>query len=91
MATRFVLLEIAKQPEPERQRTLWDQGKAGELTVRQARTTPRLPPESTTRTICIALTDATVCVTFQSGEPSRSRIEAALRSALERVGSDNWE
>ncbi|MGE3312841.1 MAG: ParB/RepB/Spo0J family partition protein [Limisphaerales bacterium] len=91
VATKSVLLEIAKEPDPERQRTLWNQAKAGELTVRKARATPPPPPETTIRTIRIALPDATVCVTFQSGEPSRLRIEAMLRSALEQVGSDNWE
>lgn len=86
-ATKSVLLEIAKEPDPDRQQALWEQAKAGELTVRKARATPPPPPEPTTKTIRIVLPDATVCVTFQSGDSNPTRVIQALTDAVERVNS----
>ena len=86
-ATKSVLLEIAKEPDPERQRTLWDQAKAGELTVRKARTTPPPSAKVTAKTVSLDVGDAIVRVTFQSGDPLPDRVIVALKAALERLGS----
>ena len=37
-ASKSVLLEIAKEPDPARQQALWQQAQTGQLTVRKART-----------------------------------------------------
>ena len=84
IASRSVLLEIAKETDPERQRELWVQAQAGQLTVRKARTTKRESPTKVNHSVArkIEINEATVVVRFMSGEASRERVTAALQQAL---------
>jgi ParB family chromosome partitioning protein len=91
-ATKSVLLEIAKEPDPDRQQALWNQARAGELTVRKARTTPPPPTgpqtQATAKTVSFDMDEATVRVTFREGEPLPTRVIAALMAALDRLNSE---
>lgn len=82
---KSVLLEIAKEADPERQQTLWEQAKSGQLTARGARTAIRgSPPASPRRATCtITVPEATVIVRFQSGEQTPDRVRGALEAALQ--------
>jgi hypothetical protein len=84
LATKSVLLEIAKQPEPDRQQNLWRQVQNGRLTVRLARTanrtdSPQQPKKASTE---IELPEATVVVKFRSGQATAERVCQALELAL---------
>jgi len=78
------LLELAKVPEPEAQRALWQNAKEGKVTTRQARDAKRQakgkPPRKPA--ITISLPDATVTVRFKQGEANEDRVKAVLDQAL---------
>jgi ParB family chromosome partitioning protein len=82
--SKALLLELAKVPEPEAQRDLWEQIKAGKMTARRARFTKRQakgkPPRKPA--ITISLPDATVTVRFKQGEANEDRVKAVLDQAL---------
>lgn len=84
--TRSVLLEIAKEDDPELQRQLLRQALTGGLTVKTLRK-PRdkdseQPPSSSTS---IKLSDATVTIRFHSPEHSRDSVRQALEDALKSL------
>jgi ParB family transcriptional regulator, chromosome partitioning protein len=85
--SKSVLLEIAKEQDPDRQRELFDQSLAGTLTVRQAR---QSKPQSKPQPVVISLGDATVTLRFEYGNPTPERIAETLKKALEadRLRSD---
>jgi len=82
---KSVLLEIAKERDPTRQQVLWDQAKAGELTVRKARPPKPATPKPVNRLSTIELDDVTIRVEFHSGEASDQRALEALTVALRRL------
>lgn len=82
--SKSVLLEIAKETDPQRQRDLWDQARAGRLTVREARATKVRPPSARSRLVTIPLPDASVAVRVRGDDVSPERIVDALRCAIAR-------
>ena len=85
-ASKSLLLEIAKVPDPSRQQALWEKAQAGELTVRGARSASQGPPvvRPPPATWKRELGDAQVIVRFQEGEATPERVSAALEQALSR-------
>ena len=87
--TRSVLLEIAKQEDPDTQRQLLTQALHGQLTVktlRQPRSTDHdSPPSSSTS---IKLPDATITIRFHTAEHSQDSIRDALTEALASLTPD---
>ena len=83
-ANKSVLLEITKEPDPVRQRQLWTQAQAGQLTVRQARTpkAERPPAKPRAGVVTLQVTEASVVIRFASGEATPERVRAALAEAL---------
>ncbi len=83
-ATKSLLLEIAKEPDPKQQRLLWDKAQAGQLTVRRAKAQKRAGPAVHPRNAqcTIPLAGATVVIRFQQGEGTRERVADVLRQAL---------
>lgn len=85
--SKSVLLEIAKESDPDRQRELFERTRSGNLTVREAR---QAKPQSKPQPVVIALGDATVTLRFEYGNPTPERIAETLKKALEadRLCSD---
>ncbi len=85
-ASKSALLELAKVSEPEAQRDLWEQMKAGKVTAREARTAKDHAKGGPSRqtTASIALSHATVTVRVKEGELTPERIRAVLTEALAR-------
>src|SRR5580658_7521307 len=83
-ASKSVLLEIAKEPDRERQLSLWRQTKAGALTVRKARAAKRRtsPVSQTPTKATIELPGAKVFIRFRVGEATSDRICEILELAL---------
>ena len=83
-ATKSVLLEIAKEPDPRRQQILWRQAQTGGLTVRTARAVKRdgSPQKRATAETTIELPEATVAVKFRFGEATDDRVCEVLELAL---------
>jgi ParB family chromosome partitioning protein len=82
-ANKSVLLEIAKEPELDRQQAMWRQAEAGELTVRKARRAPtRRAAPPTTSSVTLFFEGARVSVEFESGDATPDRIRTALTAAL---------
>jgi len=83
-ASKSVLLEIAKEPDRERQLTLWQQAQAGELTVRKARARKGSASPSGQRAAkaTIELAEAKVTIRFRSGQATPDRVCEALELAL---------
>jgi ParB family chromosome partitioning protein len=83
-ATKSVLLEIAKEPDPARQQSLWRRVQNGELTVHQARTAKRAGSSQQPKKVrtVIELPDATVAVKFRSGQATAERVCQSLELAL---------
>ena len=82
--SKSVLIEIAKAPEPETQRALWQQAKDGHLTARDTRDAKRKAKGKLPRkpAISISLPDATVTVRFKQGDATQERVRTALDQAL---------
>jgi len=83
-ASKSVLLEIAKETDLTRQRELWAQAQAGQLTVRGARSSKN---ETTARKargamVSLALPEARVVIRFAEGAATPGRVRAALEQAL---------
>jgi len=83
-ATKSILLEIAKEPDPVRQAELWEMAGAGKLTVKGARQAKKngAAKEPKQARVVIELADASVAVKFRSGEATASRVCEALELAL---------
>jgi len=83
-ATKSVLLEIAKEPDPQRQHALWQEAEAGQLSVRKARTEKSRDTTTKSRkaSCTIELTDAKIVIRFVSGEAGPERVRMALVTAL---------
>lgn len=81
-ATKSVLLEIAKEPDPQRQQALWQEAEAGQLTVRQARKNNASATKSRRASATIKLADAKIIIRFLTGESGPERVRAALTAAL---------
>ena len=81
---KSVLLEIAKEADPARQRELLTQAQAGQLTVRQARTPASEHPTAKQNSAVAKLkvTDAKVVIRFAHGEATPDRVRTALEEAL---------
>lgn len=89
-ATKSILLEIAKEPDPERQIKLWHRAEAGDLTVKKARehknskrTGEDPKPKEARRQI--RTTSATVTIHFHSEEATQEEVIKALHEALEEA------
>lgn len=91
--SRAVLLEVAKQETPERQREMWESAKGGSLTVKAARAVKSQPADDdaaggvvqrkgATRTTFRTTGGALVTVSFSEGEKAKPEIVAALTEAL---------
>ena len=83
-ASKSLLLEIAKEPDPLRQQELWAQAQAGQLTVRGARTSTKQSPAPKNRAavVSLALADANVVIRFAHGAATPDRVRTALQQAL---------
>ena len=86
-----MLLEIAKEPDPQRQTSLLEQARSGQLTVRTARQEKLAPgtgrSKKTSAFHSIVLAQATVTIQFRQGEGTRAEIVAALEEALAQTRS----
>lgn len=88
-ASRSLLLEIAKQPEPEVQVALWQEAQTGQLTVKKARER-KLRDRKTPPPRCdIYLEQATVTVQFKTEAASPNDVASALREAWETYVREN--
>ena len=84
---KSVLLEIAKESDPERQKKMCRDAQSGELTVRKARAKKASIGKPSPKIAVIAVPDATVQVLFRSGKATTERIIEALKAALEKESS----
>jgi len=84
-ASKSVLLEIAKEADPLKQRDLAAQAQAGHLTVREARASKPKDGPAKPGPVTIKLPDATVVVRFTRGEPTPERAAEVLRAAIAEV------
>lgn len=82
--TKSILIEIAKEQDPQQQGTLLQQAQAGQTSVRQARAAKQMAKgeKPRTRAVTIVTDDATVIVQFTQGEAVKHRVKAALERAL---------
>ena len=83
--SKSLLLEIAKEADPVKQRDLFQQAQAGQLTVRAARASKKSEGKAKVPSITIPLPDATVVVRFADGESTRERAGEALRAAASQL------
>lgn len=89
-ATKSILLEIAKEPDPDRQIKLWHKAESGDLTVKKAREhknarkTGDAPKPKETRQQ-IRTSAATVTIHFHDGIGTQEDIIKALREAIEEA------
>ena len=85
-ATKSLLLEIAKETEPERQAKLWEEARDGSMSVRTARgarpTVSLSPPRKSTCTIEVP--DARVIIRFSTGPATPDRVCEALKAAADQ-------
>ena len=80
---KSVLLEIAKEADPQRQTALLEQAQAGQLTVRAARQKGTAPAAGRKPAVSsITVQQATVTIRFHTGEGTDAEIVAALQEAL---------
>ena len=84
---KSVLLEIAKESDPDRQKNMCRDAQAGELTVRKARAKKASVGKLRPKITVIAVPDATVQVLFRAGKATTERIIEALKAALEKESS----
>lgn len=89
-ATKSILLEIAKEPDPTRQIKLWNKALAGDLTVKKARehkiaqnTGEDAKPKEARRQI--RTSSAKVTIHFYAEEATQEDIIIALQEALEET------
>jgi len=84
LASKSVLLEIAKESDPARQQALWKQAQTGELTVRKARSGKRSvsPARQTAAKATIELAEAKIAIRFRAGKATPDRVCEALELAL---------
>lgn len=81
---KSTLLAIVKESNPEKQATLWQRAKAGELTVRQARGKPRrrTSPGTKPKAVFTTTHGASVIVQAESATLTPQQVRAALSEAL---------
>jgi ParB family transcriptional regulator, chromosome partitioning protein len=90
--SKSLLLEIAKQPDVERQRTMWMDAKRGELTVKKARDQKAVNaapsrskvPKSMAFRYPITTDHAQIMLTFTEAKVDQEDIIEALEQALEQ-------
>ncbi len=80
--SRSLLLEIAKEPEPENQIALWQEARNGELTVKKARERKLRARKPPLPRCDIFLEQATVTIQFKSEAASPTDVVIVLRAAL---------
>jgi len=82
-ATKSLLLEIAKQANPDQQRVMLEKMLTGELTVSIAKATnrPKQLAKSRELVCTIPLVGATITIRFQTGSLTLERIVTALHQA----------
>jgi ParB family transcriptional regulator, chromosome partitioning protein len=87
---KSVLLEIAKETDPQQQQVLWQKAQAGQLPVSQARKQRGGDTATKSRkaTFTLELAEARVLIKFTSGESSPPRVREVLEAAL-KLQSDN--
>ncbi|HRZ36927.1 MAG TPA: ParB/RepB/Spo0J family partition protein [Candidatus Paceibacterota bacterium] len=89
--SKSVLLEIAKEPDGQRQSALLKEAQAGRLTVRAAKqrkqATATGQAKKTSKVHAIELTQATVTIRFHQGEVTQAGLIAVLEEALARTRS----
>ena len=83
--SKSVLLEIAKESDPIRQKQLAEQAKAGQLTVRKARGSKGGKRKNKAPVMTISIPDAKVVVRFLSGKAQPDRVTEALRAAVAKI------
>jgi ParB family chromosome partitioning protein len=88
-ANKSVLLEIAKERDPMRQKSLWQQANSEHLSVREIRKQKaEISSTKSRKAACtIELPEAKVTIRFFSGEPSPDRVQAILNAAI-NLGRD---
>jgi len=88
--SKSVLLEIAKETDPQQQQALWQEAQAGQLTVSRARKQKGglAATKSRKATFTLELPEARVVIKFTSGESSQARVREVLEAAL-KLQSDN--
>jgi ParB family chromosome partitioning protein len=84
-ATKSVLLEIAKEADPQRQEALWQDVLAGNSSVRQIR--KNRTSKSRKASFTIELADAKITIRFLTGEASPERVKTVLNAVL-AAGND---
>lgn len=87
-ATKSVLLEIAKEPDPARRQALWLRVQSGGATVSALRAERRRQNRGTRapRAWKSTLSDARITVRFRSGVATAERVASVLAAALAQVG-----
>jgi ParB family chromosome partitioning protein len=88
-ATKSVLLEIAKEPDPQRQQALWQEAQARPLSARQARESRSTKSRKSSFTFELA--DTKIIIRFLTGEASPERVKTALAAALAATDSPGSE
>ncbi len=84
--SKSVLLEIAKESDPKKQKALFEKARAGGLTVRKAREgTKGGKPKAKGGSQTIKLEGAQVRVSFQKKNPTHADLLEALKEALEKA------
>lgn len=86
LPSKSVLLEIAKETDPERQAQLCELACEGKLNTQQARAERkrRTVPKVASRRVTIKLEPATVVIQFHEGDSSPERVRAILELALQQ-------
>lgn len=81
---KSTLLAIAKESDPEKQASLWQRAKAGELTVRQARGKPhrRASPGTKPKAVFTTAHGASVIVQAETAKLTLQQVRVALTEAL---------
>jgi len=87
--SKSVLIEIAKEPDPQAQRAMLEQAQAGQTSVRQLRQAKRGSRSNTDSppAITIELEDATVVVRYQTGSVTTERLRGSLTAAMALQGA----
>src|SRR5262249_1934300 len=88
-ASRSLLLEIAKEPEPEAQIALWKEAQGGQLTVKKARERKLRDRKPAAPRCDIFLEQATVTIHFKTQGAGPTDVILALRDAMEEYLKQN--
>lgn len=87
--TKSVLLELAKESDPDKQQQLIQRSRESALTVREIRSAKKASPAQLPKPalVKIVLEGCTVTVRFEEGGPTQERVQHALKEALRRQSS----